>query len=145
MDPPGGIRTWIEFCVDCQGVGTDQALAHLGRCNRNMADKRLYKIIFLNNGKIYELFSEGVTTSGLWGFVEVSDLVFDAAEGLVVDPTEEKMRDEFKDARVLHLPIQSVLRVEEVEQRGQCLIRDRESGEKVTPFPMPPHGRSASD
>lgn len=110
-----------------------------------MADKRLYKIIFLNNGKIYELFSEGVTTSGLWGFVEVSDLVFDTAEGLVVDPTEEKMRDEFKGARVLHLPIQSVLRVEEVEQRGQCLIRDRESGEKVTPFPMPPHGRSASD
>lgn len=110
-----------------------------------MAEKRLYKIIFLNNGKIYELFSEGVTTSGLWGFVEVSDLVFDTAEGLVVDPTEEKMREEFKDARVLHLPIQSVLRVEEVEQRGQCLIRDGESGEKVTPFPMPPHGRSASD
>jgi hypothetical protein len=111
----------------------------------NMADKRLYKIIFLNNGKVYELFSEGVTTSGLWGFIEVSSLVFDTTEGLVVDPTEEKMREEFKDASVLHLPIQSVLRVEEVEQRGQCLIRDRESGEKVTPFPMPPHGRSASD
>ena len=29
-----------------------------------MADKRLYKIIFLNQGKVYELFSEGVTTSG---------------------------------------------------------------------------------
>lgn len=110
-----------------------------------MADKKLYKIIFLNNGKVYELFSEGVTSSGLWGFIEVSGLVFDTAEGLVVDPTEEKMREEFKDARVLHLPIQSVLRVEEVEQRGQCLIRDRESGEKVTPFPIPPHGRSASD
>jgi len=77
-----------------------------------MAQKRLYKIIFLNNGKVYELFSEGVTSSGLWGFIEVSDLVFDTAEGLVVDPTEEKMRDEFKNARVLHLPIQSVLRVE---------------------------------
>jgi hypothetical protein len=111
----------------------------------DMADKKLYKIIFLNNGKVYELFSEGVTSSGLWGFIEVSDLVFDTAEGLVVDPTEEKMREEFNDARVLHLPIQSVLRVEEVEQRGQCLIRDRESGEKVTPFPIPPHGRSASD
>ena len=110
-----------------------------------MADKRLYKIIFLNNGKVYELFSEGVTTSGLWGFIEVSDLVFDTTEGIVVDPTEEKMRDELEGARVLHLPIQSVLRVEEVEQRGQCLIRDRESGEKVTPFPLPPHGRSASD
>jgi len=110
-----------------------------------MADKRLYKIIFLNGGKVYELFSEGVTSSGLWGFIEVSDLVFTNTDGLVVDPTEEKMREEFKDARVLHLPIQSVLRIEEVEKRGQCLIRDRESGEKVTPFPLSPHGRSASD
>jgi len=110
-----------------------------------MAEKRLYKIIFLNGGKVYELFSEGVTSSGLWGFIEVSGLVFDTSDGLVIDPTEEKMRDEFKSARVLHLPIQSVLRVEEVEKRGQCRIRDRESGEKVTPFPVQPHGRSASD
>lgn len=55
-----------------------------------MADKPLYKIIFFNQGKVYELFSEGVTSSGLWGFIEVSDLVFETGEGLVVDPTEEK-------------------------------------------------------
>ncbi|MCH7508012.1 MAG: DUF1820 family protein [Proteobacteria bacterium] len=107
-----------------------------------MADKPLYKIIFLNQGKVYELFSEGVTSSGLWGFIEVSDLVFETGEGLVVDPTEEKMRQEFSGAKVLHLPIQSVLRVEEVEKRGQCLIRDRESGENVTPFPISPSKRS---
>ncbi len=108
-----------------------------------MAENKLYKIVFLNNGKVYELFSEGVTSSGLWGFVEVSSLVFDTSEGLVVDPTEEKMRQEFEHAKVLHLPIQSVLRVEEVEKRGQCLIRDRESGEKVTPFPVTPPNRSS--
>ena len=107
-----------------------------------MADKPLYKIIFLNQGKVYELYSEGVTSSGLWGFIEVSDLVFETGEGLVVDPTEEKMRQEFAGAKVLHLPIQSVLRVEEVEKRGKCLIRDRESGEKVTPFPISPSKRS---
>jgi len=110
----------------------------------DMADKRLYKIIFLNQGKVYELFSEGVSSSGLWGFVEVSGLVFESGEGLVVDPTEERMRQEFADARILHLPIQSVLRVEEVEKRGQCLIRDRESGEKITPFPISPPSRSSS-
>jgi hypothetical protein len=54
------------------------------------------------------------------------------------------MRREFEHASVLHLPIQSVLRVEEVAKRGQCLIRDRESGEKVTPFPVSPPGRSSS-
>lgn len=109
-----------------------------------MSEKPLYKIIFFNQGKVYELFSEGVTSSGLWGFVEVSDLVFDTVEGLVVDPTEEKMRQEFEGARVLHLPIQSVLRIEEVNKRGKCMIRDRESGEKVTPFPVSPPNRSHS-
>jgi len=107
-----------------------------------MAEKPLYKIIFLNHGKVYELYSEGVTSSGLFGFIEVSDLVFDAGDGLVVDPTEEKLRQEFENAKVLHLPIQSVLRVEEVDKRGQCIIRDRKSGEKVTPFPISPPQRS---
>jgi hypothetical protein len=109
-----------------------------------MANKPLYKIIFLNHGKVYELFSRGVCSSGLWGFIEVSDLVFETGDGLVVDPTEEKMRNEFKGAKVLHLPVQSVLRVEEVDKRGQCLIRERESGENVTPFPISPPNRSQS-
>lgn len=107
-----------------------------------MAKKSLFKVVFLNQGKVYELYARGVVSSGLWGFVEVSDLVFETGEGLVVDPTEERMRDEFADARVLHLPIQSVLRVEEVEKRGQCLIRDQKSGEKVTPFPVPSSSKS---
>ena len=109
-----------------------------------MAAKPLYKVIFHNHGKVYELFCESVGSSGLWGFIEVSDLVFETGEGLVVDPTEEKMRQEFAGAKVLHLPIQSILRVEEVEKRGKCLIRDRESGEKVTPFPLSPPSRSQS-
>jgi hypothetical protein len=109
-----------------------------------MASKSLYKVIFINHGKVYELYAKGVVSSGLWGFIEVSDLVFDNSEGLVVDPTEEKMRNEFEGAKVLHLPMQSVLRVEEVEERGQCLIRDRESGEKVTQFPLSPPSRSQS-
>ncbi|MEJ8567519.1 DUF1820 family protein [Elongatibacter sediminis] len=109
-----------------------------------MSADALYKVVFINHGKVYELYSRSVSSSGLWGFIEVSELVFETGEGLVVDPTEEKMRQEFAGARVLHLPIQSVLRVEEVDKRGKCLIRDRESGEKVTPFPLSPPSRSQS-
>jgi hypothetical protein len=103
-----------------------------------MPKKSLYKVIFLNHGKVYELYARGVVSSGLWGFIEVSDLVFETGKGVVVDPTEERMRDEFSDAKVLHLPLQSVMRVEEVEKRGQCLIREQQSGENITPFPLPP-------
>ncbi len=107
-----------------------------------MSKQTLFKVIFLNQGKVYELFARGVVSSGLWGFVEVSDLVFETSDSVVVDPTEEKMRDEFSGAKVLHLPMQSVLRVEEVDKRGQCRIRDRQSGENVTPFPVAPGSKS---
>jgi hypothetical protein len=102
-----------------------------------MSSKHLYRVIFHNHGKVYELYARGAGSSGMYGFVEVSDLVFGDSEGLVIDPTEERMRDEFKDVKVLHLPMHSVVRIEEVESRGTCIIRDRESGEKVTPFPVP--------
>ena len=98
----------------------------------------LYKITFHNHTKVYELYAHKVAASGLWGFTEVADLVFDAKEGVVVDPTEERLRDEFADTRVLHLPMQSVVRVEEVDRKGQLSIRDASTGEKVvTPFPLP--------
>jgi len=100
--------------------------------------KPLYKITFHNAGRIYELYARKVASGALWGFTEVSELVFDVHDGLVVDPTEERLRDEFAGTRVLHLPMQSIVRIEEVERKGQSAIRDASTGEKVvTPFPMP--------
>jgi len=100
--------------------------------------KPLYKVIFLNHGKVYELYARTVASSALWGFTEVGGLVFDVHDGLVVDPTEERLRDEFGTTRALHLPMQSIVRVEEVESKGKSAIRDAETGERVvTPFPLP--------
>ena len=100
--------------------------------------KTLYKVVFLNAGRIYELYAQRVGASALWGFTEVAELVFDVHAGVVVDPTEERLRDEFGGTRVLHLPMQSIVRIEEVEKKGQSAIRDAATGEAVvTPFPMP--------
>ena len=101
-----------------------------------MTEKQIYKVVALLQGKVYELYARGVTSSGLFGFLEISGLLFDTGQQTVVDPAEERMREEFADTEVLHVPISSVLRVEQVQRRGQCVIRDRESGEKVTPFPL---------
>ncbi|HVI24932.1 MAG TPA: DUF1820 family protein [Xanthomonadaceae bacterium] len=100
--------------------------------------KTLYKVTFLNHGKVYALYARRVGSGALWGFVEVSELVFDVNTGVVVDPAEERLRDEFGATRVLHLPMQAVLRVEEVDRKGQSAIRDAATGETVvTPFPLP--------
>jgi hypothetical protein len=100
--------------------------------------KPLYKVTFLNAGRIYELYARRVASGALWGFTEVADLVFDVHAGIVVDPTEERLRDEFGSTRVLHLPMQSIVRIEEVEKKGASAIRDAATGEAaVTPFPLP--------
>jgi hypothetical protein len=100
--------------------------------------KTLYKVTFLSAGKVYELYARQVAASSLWGFTEVGELVFEVHDGVVIDPTEERLRDEFGNTRVLHLPMQSIVRIEEVERKGQSAIRDAATGEKVvTPFPLP--------
>lgn len=100
---------------------------------------RLFKISFLNQGRVYELYARRVGASGVLGFTEIADLMFEQS-GLVVDPTEERLREEFRDTRVLHLPMHAVLRIEEVDRRGPLAIRDAATGEKIMPFPAPRSG-----
>ena len=102
----------------------------------------MYRVSFLKHGKVYEMFCQDLSNAKLWGFVELTGLVFGEKGSVVVDPTEEKMRDEFEGVEALILPMHSVLSIEQVKKRGQAVIRDRKSGEKVTPFPLTPHGRS---
>ncbi len=102
------------------------------------AKSTLYKITFLSAGTSIELYASEVSTSGLWGFVEVGGLVFEASgDNLVIDPTEERLREEFGNTRRLHLPMHSVVRVEEVDKRGVCRITDTATGAKVVTLPLP--------
>lgn len=97
----------------------------------------MYKVIFHNHNKVYELFCESVSGSEFsYGFVEFANFIFEPSHELVVDPTEEKLREEFSDVETLHVPMHAVIRIEEVKKRGKCVIRDSKSGEKVTHLPL---------
>lgn len=97
----------------------------------------MYKISFLNQGQVYEIYCRKVRGSDMaYGFVEASELVFETDDSVVIDPTEERLRDEFAEVEVLHLPMHSVIRVEQVRKRGASVIRDSKTGEKVTPLPI---------
>src|ERR1700709_697109 len=105
--------------------------------------KKLYKVTFLSLGRTLELYARHVDSSALWGFTQIGEIDFEHKEGAVVDPTEEKLRDEFKNTKLLHLPMHCIVRIEEVEKRGPLSIRDAQSGEKIVsdtirPFPIPP-------
>lgn len=100
-----------------------------------MSDKLLYKVIFMSQGQVYEIYARSVTHGALFGFVEVEKLVFGERSTVVVDPSEEKIKSEFENVRRTYLPMHSILRIDEVDKQGASKISKLEGN--VTQFPMP--------
>jgi hypothetical protein len=100
---------------------------------------RIFRISFLNNGKVYQLHAQQVSQGELYGFIEVHELLFGEHTSLVIDPAEEKLQAEFTGVERLILPIHSVIRIEEVEKRGQNKILEIDGSiSNISPFPLPP-------
>jgi hypothetical protein len=110
-----------------------------------MSKDRIFKIVFLNQGNVVELYAHQVAQGNLFGFIEVEDLVFGTRSEVVVDPTEESLRSEFGQAKRLYLPLHAVLRIEEVEHEGVSRMRAVKNDEgivRVFPVPIFPPGGS---
>ena len=101
-----------------------------------MSAQPIYKIVFMNQGKIFEIYARHVSHGGLFGFVEVEKLIFGARSSVVVDPSEERIQSEFSGVTRTYLPLHSIIRIDEVEKQGVGKVSDVEGG-NVTPFPMP--------
>lgn len=101
-----------------------------------MAAKHVYRVSFVNMGKVYEVYAKSVSHGDLFGFLTVEQLLFGERSTVVVDPSEEKIKSEFEGVKRTYLPLHSVLRVDEVEKEGVSKISKAEGG-NVTQFPMP--------
>jgi hypothetical protein len=97
--------------------------------------KPLFKIQFVSNGERYELYVREVSQGSMFGFVEVGDFVWDNHTSLVLDPSHEKLKDEFENVKYSYIPMHSVLRIDEVKKQGTAKIT--ELSEKVAQFPSP--------
>jgi hypothetical protein len=101
-----------------------------------MPPSHIYKVVFHAQGRIYEIFAKKVGHGGLFGFVEVEDLIFGERSAVVVDPSEEKIKAEFEGVRRTYLPLHSVIRIDEVRKSGVSKVSAVE-GTNVTQFPFP--------
>lgn len=101
-----------------------------------MATSHIFKVVFANQGKVYEIYAKKVSHGTLWGFVEVEELVFGEKSTVVVDPSEERIKAEFEGVKRTYLPMHSILRIDEVRKQGVSKISSAESG-NVAQFPMP--------
>ena len=101
-----------------------------------MSKKRIYRVVFQSQDEVIEIFAKEVSQGGMFGFVEIGDLVFGERSSLVVDPSEEKLKDQFEDVESFFIPMHAVVRIDVVKKKGTAKISKIDGGGKVTPFPI---------
>ena len=84
--------------------------------------------------EIYDVFAKQMYQSDMYGFIEVEDYIFNKDEQLVVDPAAEKLKNEFNKVERSYIPINAIIRIDEVIGSGEATIK--ENKDSVTPFPL---------
>lgn len=108
----------------------------------------IYRVLFSNQGKIYEVYARSVSQGELFGFIRIEDLLFGERTQVVVDPAEEELKLEFEGVRGFQVPMQAVLRVDEVDKQGANRVRQGGDADNIAAFPsafMSPTGPKKPD
>ncbi len=100
------------------------------------SEQPLYRIQFINNGKNYQLYVRELNQSAMFGFIEIGEFVFYSQSAVLVDPSEEKLKTEFDGVSRSYIPLQAVIRIDVVAEKGSARISDL--GDNVTAFPYYP-------
>jgi hypothetical protein len=116
-----------------------------------MAKEPVYKVIFQNGSQVIEIFARQIYQSDMWGFIEVEEFIFGERSKIVVDPGEERLKNEFSGVKRSYIPLQAIIRIDEVDKEGSGKISDTDTGTaggKVAAFPlsgMPPSHRGGEE
>lgn len=95
----------------------------------------LYRITFINQEKVYEIYAREVSQRDLFGFVALEDLVFGETSSVVVDPNQERLKNEFQHVKCTYIPMHSILRIDTVEKEGVAKITALSADSNVSKFP----------
>jgi hypothetical protein len=102
-----------------------------------MANEPVYKVIFHNNNQVFEVFARQIYQSDMWGFIEVEEFIFGERSQILVDPSEEKLKVEFSGVKRSYIPLQAIIRIDEVDKEGAGKISEVTSTEgNVSSFPF---------
>ncbi len=102
-----------------------------------MSKKPLYKVIFHNQGKVYEIYARDVHQGSMFSFIEIEKLVFGEKSSIVVDPSEESLKAEFSNVTRTYIPLHAIIRIDEVEKQGLARVTEVNArGGNIMPFPL---------
>lgn len=105
-----------------------------------MSKKPIYRIFFNSQGKSYEIYARTVCQAEMYGFVAVEGLLFGERSAVLVDPAEEGLKNEFQDVNRLLIPLQHIVRIDEVSKqgRGKIVTMAQTEQSSAAPAMLPP-------
>lgn len=110
-----------------------------------MADP-IFKVIFHNQNQVYEVYARDIYQSEMYGFIEVEEFVFGERSQMIVDPAEEKLKNEFAGVVRSFIPMHAIIRIDEVEKEGVGKVIETKGDGKIAQFPpMMPRPQSTKD
>lgn len=99
-----------------------------------MNEAPVFRVIFLNQNEVFEIYARQIFQSEMYGFIEVEEFVFGERAQVVVDPSEERLKAQFSGVKRTYIPMHSIVRIDEVEKEGVGKVTDAKGG-NVTSFP----------
>ena len=79
--------------------------------------EKIYRILFHQKNEIYEVYVHNVYQGNMHGFIEIENFIYGERTHLV-DPTDEKIRSEFKGVERSYIPQFNIIRIDEVNKKG---------------------------
>lgn len=101
------------------------------------SETSIFKVIFYNEGEVFEVYARNIYQSDMYGFIELEEFLFGERTQVIVDPAEEKLKNEFNGVKRSYIPMQSIVRIDEVEKEGQVKVMEVKgaSHTNVSQFP----------
>ena len=78
-----------------------------------MSDKNpVYRVHFQTENRSYSLLTRSVRESELFGFIEISEIIFEDINRLIISPEDEALRKEFAKVESISIPHQYLRRID---------------------------------
>ena len=78
-------------------------------------ERTYYKVTFTNDDEMYQICARELSTSDLYGLIEIGDFIF-PEKRLVYNPGEERLRREFEGIKRTWIPYHTIIRIDEIPE-----------------------------
>jgi hypothetical protein len=76
--------------------------------------KNIFRVHFQTEERSYSLLARSVKEAEFFGFIEVSEIIFEDADRLIISPEDESLRKEFAKTESISIPHQYIRRIDKL-------------------------------